>query len=98
MNLPDKLRIALVLAAWFAVVAVVVWLPTRINYRVRNGKLLVTFFGIPIRWFALDSIKWVGTGRVWFAEWWPNTYFTLSRRLIIRRSRGLFKTLIITPK
>ena len=75
------------------------WLPSRIRYRVTARHLQILIFGIPVRWLRLDNIKYVGTARVYIAEKWPNGWFpSHQRRLVIRKRRGLIKNFIITPR
>lgn len=75
------------------------WLPTRIRYRVTARHLQVRIFGIPIRRLRLDNIRYVGTARIFLAEKWPNTWFPSHHRvLVIRKRRGLIKNFVITPR
>ncbi|MBI1178131.1 hypothetical protein GC207_11915 [bacterium] len=78
------------------VVAVLVLIPL-IRYRITHHWLLITLFGIPIRWVSLKNIRYVTDHAKEFAESWPNTHSPKARILFIRKRRGLFRTLKITP-
>ena len=87
----------LILAA--VLVLFVLWLPSRVRYRITVRHLQILIFGIPVRRLRLDNIKYVGTARVYIAEKWPNGWFPSHHRLlVIRKRRGLIKNFIITPR
>jgi hypothetical protein len=75
------------------------WLLTRIRYRIGSRHVKVLLFGLCIRRIALTSIEGVSKrrGEGW-AEHWSSTLHPKHRTLVIRRSRGLCKNFIITPK
>lgn len=78
------------------VVAVLVLIPL-IRYRITHHWLLITLFGVPIRWVSLRNIRYVTDHAKEIAESWPNTHSPKARLLFIRKRRGLFRILKITP-
>jgi hypothetical protein len=68
-----------------------------IGYRLTPTHLKVTWFGIPVRRVRLDNIRHIGNKPVTWAERWGSAPFDPGRLLVIRRKRGLFKNLVITP-
>jgi hypothetical protein len=92
------LEILLVLLGLFGSVGFVLWSITTIRYHITPRSLKVTYLGLPVRWIRLANIKSVTTKRIFWAERWYNTLSVGNRFLVIRRGRGLFKHLIISPK
>jgi hypothetical protein len=68
-----------------------------IGYRLTATHLKVTWFGVPVRRVRLDNIRHIGNKPVAWAERWASAPFDPGRLLVIRRKRGLFKNLVITP-
>ncbi len=91
-------EIVAVVAGWCALIGLYVLAKSRIDYRVSERHLQVTFLGIPIRWIRLEHIKYVSTRKSGWSESWQNTFKPGTRLLVIRRRHGLFKNLVITPK
>lgn len=86
--------LGLLLLVFFAV-----WLMTRIRYRITPDRLQVTLFGLPVRQMPLTDIESIGKRRTGgWSELWYNTTRPSHRRLIIRRSRGLFRSWCISPR
>jgi hypothetical protein len=78
--------------------ALLMWLPTRLRYRITKSHLAVTLFGLPIRRVRLTNIERVTKRHARWAEHWWNTWRPFRRRLMICRRRGLCKNMVITPK
>jgi len=74
------------------------WLPTQLRYRITNKHFEITLFGIPLRWVRLQDILLVSKSRTRWAEPWSNTWRTSRRRIVIQKSGGLFKNIIVTPQ
>ena len=75
------------------------WLITRVRYRIGSRHVKIIFLGLTIRRVAIASIKSVSKRRGdGLAEHWPSTTHPKHRLLVLRRNRGLFKNVIITPK
>jgi len=86
--------IAASLAALMLLVLLII--PT-IRYRVTKKNLVITAVGIPVRWVSLKNIRYLSDHSNNVSEPWPNCYTTVGRALFIRKRRGLFRTLWITP-
>lgn len=90
-----------ILVCWLGFLALALlfaWVITRLRYRVSERHLEVRLFGVPLRRLALkEMISVTKRGEGW-SESWPNCFQPQHRRLIIRRSRGLFKSFLITPQ
>ena len=82
----------------FGLAGVILWSLTSIRYHIDPTCLRITWMGFPVRRIPLSEIKSVGHRSVFWAERWYNTWRAGNRLLVIRRSRGLFKTILITPK
>jgi len=82
----------------FAAAGLLLWSAATIRYRVTERHLRISWLGLPLRWVRLENIKHVGNRPVFWAERWPSALFDSHRMLVIRRRRGLFRNLVITPK
>ena len=71
---------------------------TTINYGITSKFLTVYCLGIPVRRFALKDMTSISKRRRYRAEFWINTLGLKHRKLIIRRDRGIFKEIVITPR
>jgi hypothetical protein len=69
-----------------------------IRYRITSRWLLITLFGVPLRWVSLKNIRFITDHCKEAAEHWPNTHNPTTRTLVIRKRRGLFRNLVITPQ
>ena len=69
-----------------------------INYRLTSKHLVVYCLGLPVRRFALKDMTSISKRRRYRAEFWVNTISLKHRKLVIRRDRGLFKEIVITPR
>jgi hypothetical protein len=80
-------------------ILLVLWLVTRIRYRVGSRHMKVLLFGICLRRVPLADIDSVSKrpGPGWTERWWSTTS-PKHRLLIIRRRRGLFRNVAVTPK
>ena len=78
------------------ILAVLLIVPT-VRYRLTKKYLVITALGLPVRWVSLKNIRYLTDHSTNFAEPWPNCYTTLGRTLYIRKRRGLFRTLMISP-
>jgi hypothetical protein len=76
-----------------------VWMASFIRYRITHSHLQVLLFGIPLRRIPLGQITGISKRRPnnWSERWYNTTNFS-HRILVIRRSKGIFKNLVITPK
>jgi hypothetical protein len=78
---------------------VVLWLITRIRYRIGSRFVKVLLFGITLRRFAIADIESVSKRRgEGLAERWFSTMQPKHRLLVLRRRRGLFRNILLTPK
>ncbi len=68
-----------------------------IRYRVTPHWLLITLLGLPIRWVSLKNIRFITDHCKEASERWPNTHNPKTRMLYIRKRRGFFRNLMITP-
>lgn len=69
-----------------------------IRYRITSHWLLITLLGLPIRWVSLKNIRFISDHCKEAAEHWPNTHTPKTRTLFIRKRRGFFRNLLITPQ
>jgi len=77
----------------------IVWIITRVRYRITSRYLKVTLFGVVLRRVRLADIESVSKRRgPGLTEHWLSTTRPKHRMLVIRRRRGLCKNLIITPR
>jgi hypothetical protein len=88
-----------IVAIWLALVAFLIFLLTRVNYRVGPKHLKVTVLGIPVRRIRLDNIRNIHTRKTRFAEKWHNTLQPRHDRvLVIEKRHGWFRHFEITPE
>lgn len=87
---------AIVLAA-LGVTSLLLWMVTRIRYRITEAALEITLFGMCVRRVALTDIRWISKHRSQWCEKWPNTLFPGKRALVIERRSGKLRHLLITP-
>ena len=78
-------------------VAIVALLMTSIHYRITSSHLVIFCIGLPVRRLALRHMTSVSKRRRFRAELWVNTFRFKHRKLVIRRDRGLFREIVITP-
>ena len=69
-----------------------------IRYRITSHWLLITLLGLPIRWVSLKNIRFISDHGKEASEPWPNTHNPKTRTLFIRKRRGIFRNLLITPQ
>ncbi len=79
-------------------VVFILWLPTRIDYRVTARDFRITLLGIPLRRIPIGDIDHITTHHERWAEQWWNTCQPLRRRLMIVRRRGWIRNLVVTPR
>jgi hypothetical protein len=79
------------------VLAILLIVPT-IRYRVTRKRLVVSALGIPIRWVSLKNIRYISDHSRLISEPWSNTHNANGRELYIRKRRGLFPSIKITPQ
>ena len=79
------------------VVMVLLWARTQIAYRIGDRHLKMTLFGIVLRRIALKEIDRIGKRRTSWSENWGNTFHPSHRRLLLHRTRGLFRYVQVTP-
>ena len=85
------------LGAMVCITAIFALLMTSIHYRITSRHLVVYCLGLPVRRFALKDMTSVSKRRRFRAELWVNTFRFKHRKLVIRRDRGLFREIVITP-
>src|SRR5947207_2893802 len=75
------------------------WLITRVRYHIAHRHLKITLLGVTLRRIRLSDISAVSKrrGEGWAEHWW-STLRPNHRSLVIRRRRGLFRNVIITPR
>jgi hypothetical protein len=87
-----------VAAALVALILAVLLIIPLIRYRITSRWLLITVLGLPVRWVSLKNIRFISDHCREPYEPWPNTHNSKTRALFIRKRRGLFRTLLITPQ
>ncbi len=104
MNLIDAVaRMKLTaLYAWLIIGLVLltlllIWLTSRLRYRITATHMEVTLFGVCARRIAFGNIERVSKRPPTFSENWGNTLKPEPRRLVIHRKKGLLKEFSITP-
>ncbi len=81
-----------------ALIALILWLPTQLHYRITKTHFEIVLFGIPLRWVRLQDIILVSKSRTKWAEPWSNTWKGSRRRIIIQKRCGFFKNILVTPQ
>ena len=77
----------------------VVWLQTKIQYRIGSKHLKISVLGLTLRRVDLADIKHISKRNpAGLAEYWYSTTRPKHRTLAIQRHTGLRKTLVITPR
>jgi hypothetical protein len=77
----------------------VVWLQTRLQYRIGRDHLKISVLGITLRRVALSDIKRISKRHPGgFAEYWYSTTRPKHRTLALQLNSGLRKTIMITPR
>lgn len=79
------------------ILALLLIVPT-MRYRVTKRALVITALGLPVRWVSLKNIRYITDYAREVAEPWPNAYNANGRQLFVRKRRGIFHTLMITPE
>lgn len=79
------------------IVLFLVWARTRIEYRIGERHLKMALFGVVVRRIRLADIDRIGKRRIGWSENWGNTFRPSHRRLVIHRTRGLFRYVQVTP-
>lgn len=86
--------LGLLLCAFFFV-----WLIARVRYRITDRHVRISLFGFGLRRIRLDRIASVSKRRgPGLAEHWWSTLRPSHRVLYLRKSRGLFRNVVITPR
>ena len=68
------------------------------SYQITQAHLVISILGLPLRRIKLSTIVSVSKRRRYRAELWLSTWQVSHRKLVIRRDRGWFRELVITPK
>lgn len=78
----------------------VVWLQTKIQYRIGSKHLKISCLGLTLRRIDLTDIKRISKRKPsgGLAEYWYSTTRPKHRTLAIQRRTGLRKTVMITPR
>src|SRR5205085_1966193 len=83
----------------FAFVVLVLWMMTKLQYRIGGQHLKILLFGVALRKIPLGDIKRVSKRRPSrAAEYWYNTLQPSHRLLAIQRNSGLRKYVVISPR
>lgn len=85
------------LAAAGAVLATVALVVRCTHYRLGRHEVEVLVLSLVIRRVPLNNIDDVFVGTRFPCEFWPGRWFFSGQTLTIRRKRGLFRYLTITP-
>ena len=89
----------LIVAVDLGLCLLLVWLVSKIYYRITHTHLEVRLFGVCLRRIELTDIKRITKNPQGAGEQWVNTIFNFhKRRLVILRRSGIFKNFIISPK
>ena len=80
-----------------ALVALALWLVTRIRYTIDDRCVRVVLLGVTVRRIALANIESVSTAMRLWNEHWCNTLWPWGRVVCIRRKTGLIRNFIISP-
>ena len=97
LNLMASMRtLILALGAGCALIALLVWLHSRISYRVGREFFRVFLFNLTLRKIALSDITRVSTRARGPAERWTNTFWPSHRQLVIHH-KGSRRPLVVTP-
>ena len=82
-----------------AFTTLVLWLMTKIRYRISSRYLKITCLGLTVRRINLLDIKRISKRRPSrAAEYWYSTLDPKHRILAIQRHRGLRKFVVISPR
>jgi hypothetical protein len=77
----------------------VVWLQTRIHYRIGGKDLKIQCLGLTLRRIPLADIKRISKRKPpGLAEYWYSTTKAKHRVLVIQRNSGLRKIIMISPR
>lgn len=77
----------------------VAWLITRVTYQITPRHIRILLLGTTIRRIAIATIESVSKRRgPGLSENWWSTLSPKHRLLVIRRQRGLFRNVILTPR
>jgi|SRR5688572_11642792 hypothetical protein len=77
----------------------VVWLQTKIQYRIGSKHLKISCLGLTLRRIDLTDIKRISKRNPGgIAEYWYSTTRPKHRTLAIQRHTGLRKTVMLTPR
>jgi len=87
-----------ILAAIVLTACLVCLLMWSIRYRLTSRHLVILCLGVPVRRFALKDMTSVSKRRRFRAEHWISTFRLKHRKLVIRRDRGWFREIVITPE
>lgn len=68
------------------------------SYQITQTHLVISILGLPLRRIKLSTIVSVSKRRRYRAELWLSTWQVSHRKLVIRRDRGWFREMVITPK
>jgi hypothetical protein len=76
-----------------------VWLIGRLRYEITPQHVKICLFGICLRRMRLSNIASVSKRRIdgWAENWW-STLRPNHRILVLRKKRGLFRNLVVTPR
>jgi hypothetical protein len=89
----------LALGGSIAFVILVLWLMTKIHYRIGSKHLKILCLGVTLRKVDLTDIKRISKRKPSrMAEYWYSTLNPKHRLLAIQRYRGIRKFVVITPR
>ena len=96
----NYLEVVAVTGAWLGVIVLAVLLKKSIRYSVgpRHVKVKILWF-LPVRRVRLDNLRYIATNSPHWAERWTNLIFLRRDRILhLRKRRGLFRSLVISPE
>lgn len=83
----------------FGILVILLFVRGQIRYRITRNHLEITLFGVRLRRIKLAEIRRVAKRSApWRCERWPNALFSHKRRLLIERTSGSPKHILITPE
>lgn len=96
-EIPGSVWAAIALLTAIVTVLMYIGMVRKINYRIGDDYLYITFLGLAFRRFRLSNIEKVSKKRTAAAEYWCNTLHTSHKVLVIHLKSGLFRQVMITP-
>ena len=93
-SLEEQGGAAFLIVAW---VAPLLWVVTRIRYRITDRHVRVRLGTVTLRKIALSDIASVDTRLIFWNEHWCNTLWPWGRIVRIKRKSGFIRNFVVTP-